>query len=261
MDEPAADQIQECIRQLQSEDQGVRESAAGVLCKLGSAAQPAIPALLNALLAEPGACPMIGGAIFWIGTGATHVEALRAGLRHPNTHVRFWAARGLVKCGPDAETAIPELIGALRDPHIPVGDSANWALNEIGKPAVLALCEAARNYEPSLRAVAVRSLGTHDADLEWRVPTVIGAFGDPDFNVRRSAWRATCALVQQLLGKRRGGDLTEIENQSAISLRAALDQVVADVAGAHANLDEKPALEFMHRWATRMIVRFDGEAN
>src|ERR1700693_3394224 len=158
MHESAAEQIQQSIRNLQSKDHGVRESAARDLCELGSAAQPAIPALLNALLAEPDACPWVGTAIFEIGTDATHVDALRMGLRHPNTDVRFWAARGLVKCGPGAEPAIPELIGALQDPHIPVRGSASWALKEIGKPAVLALCEAARNHESSPRGVAVGTL-------------------------------------------------------------------------------------------------------
>jgi HEAT repeat protein len=74
------------------------------------------------------------------------VRALRENLKSDQVKLRFDAARSLGVIGPDAKAAVPELIGALRDPGPEVKMAAVFTLGEIG-PA------AADAVEPLMRVV------------------------------------------------------------------------------------------------------------
>ena len=106
-DDPAAQQenIDTLIRQLGSEDEGLRWDAAWELRGMGEAAADAVPALIQALMDE-------------------------------SERVRWAAASGLGAIGPVAKDAAPALIAALADESESVRATARIALRGIGEPAV-----------------------------------------------------------------------------------------------------------------------------
>lgn len=217
--------VSENIQKLGSEDSADRESAAEALYRLGPAANVAIPALLNALIAEPNACPWVGTAIVELRPTKDDIPKLRIALRSPNSHVRFWAARACVKLGKAARPLIDELIGLLCDPHNPVSDSACWALGSIGSQSIPKLIQAAVGEDGELRGKAVLALGRYAEDLELRLPTVLDLLDDSDGHVRSCAARAVCSLGQHIHGK------TESYSRAAVnSLIDALERISSDSA-------------------------------
>lgn len=100
------------------------------------------------------------------------VEPLTTALQSPETAVRTAAAALLARLGPDAASAVPALITAIRqtyppqfDPSQPVlpapaADLAYWqALAAIGQPAVTALAELLQHEHPLVRLLAANTLG------------------------------------------------------------------------------------------------------
>src|SRR5215204_4317297 len=66
--------------------------------------------------------------------------------KDPN--MRYWAAESLGKFGPEAQSAVPDLIAALKDESKMVRMGAAYALGAIGSAdAVPALQEAAKDTE------------------------------------------------------------------------------------------------------------------
>ncbi len=73
--------------------------------------------------------------------------------KDPN--MRYYAAQSLGQFGPEAKTAVPDLIEALKDESKMVRMGAAYALGEIGSTeAVPALQEAARDAEKEVRDAA-----------------------------------------------------------------------------------------------------------
>lgn len=220
--------IESLIRDLTSPEQAVREAAAKSLSDLGQAGRQAVPALIDALLAEPSACPWVGTAICALGPRVTDVAALRAALRSANSHARFWAARALVKLGPDSEPATPDLIHALTDASSPVADSAAWALGAIGEPSLGPLREAAANGDGFLRRKALLTLGRYVDHISAKLQTIISALDDDSPDIQRSAASAVCSLAQHITEKRRSGGLSAAEQEALPILRWAIGRIEAN---------------------------------
>ena len=77
--------------------------------------------------------------------------------KDPN--MRYWAADSLGKFGPEARSAVPDLIAALKDESKMVRMGAAYALGGIGSAdAVPALQEAGKDSEKEVRDAAATAL-------------------------------------------------------------------------------------------------------
>ncbi|WP_158231094.1 HEAT repeat domain-containing protein [Rhodopirellula bahusiensis] len=212
--------LQQYIDDLEFPDASTREAAAHAIHDLGDAARDAAPALFAAILRETDACPWVGTALTRIGPLAADLDALESALRSDNSHVRFWAARTIVKLGPDAEPLIPILISLLCDSHHPVTDSVVWALGTIGIPAISPLVDATHDDDAELRGRAVLALGRYPQDAAIKLPAIVKSLDDPDPNVRRQAAHAICSLGQDAHPDRDGYDAGTFS-----TLVAAIDRI------------------------------------
>lgn len=148
---------------LHSDDAYVRSFAAFTLGRLGAAAAPAIPALIEAYRREEkegrGAAVGALGALGPLAEAA--VPALVDGLANPVSHRRWTAARSLGRIGAPAKAAVPALIATLRDSNRHVRVYAAQALGRLGveaAAAVPALQEAARDEDDSVSREAQNAL-------------------------------------------------------------------------------------------------------
>jgi HEAT repeats len=122
-------------RSLKDPGNEVRDEACSALARMGSAAEPALPALRDAL--RDGRSPFV--VLFAIEGIAeesdTAVPVLAAALTHDDERLRVRAAMALGRLGPRAAPAVPALIGALKDPDERVRDCAAEVLRETGPEA------------------------------------------------------------------------------------------------------------------------------
>ena len=217
------DQIQQLIDDLKFSDPARREAAAHALHDLGDGARLAVPALFDAILREPDACPWVGTAFTRLGHLAPDIDALASALHSENSHVRFWAARTAVKLGPVAEPLIPDLISLLCDTHQPVTDSVVWALGSIGHAAITPLITAARADDAQLRARAVLTLGRYHENAALKLPQIIKSLDDADPTVRKHAAHAVCSL-----GQFAHPDRSVYDTDTFALLLGALDRIADD---------------------------------
>jgi HEAT repeat protein len=97
---------------------------------------------------------------------------------------------GISLIGPEARSAVPELLAFLKDPDKLLRCSAAGALGKLRadlKTVVPALVEALKDKESDVRycaAVAIEDIGTEARDA---VPALIKALKDPDDSVRSAA--------------------------------------------------------------------------
>jgi HEAT repeat protein len=117
---------------LSSSKRQARVRAARALGKIGAAAQPAVPALIDALAdADPSVGFYSEGPLLAVGPGA--VDGLIAALRDQRADVRAHAARILGRLAPEnARSAVDALSEALRDDDSEVRRQAAYALGAIG---------------------------------------------------------------------------------------------------------------------------------
>jgi len=100
--------------------------------------------------------------------------------------VQVAGARGLASLGPQADSAVPNLLSVLHDPQQYVALAAASALGHIGKAAVPGLTRALSDTNPVVRHAAAYGLGEVGADAEWALPELVGTLGDRDPSVRSS---------------------------------------------------------------------------
>jgi HEAT repeat protein len=241
-------QVEVFIRDLKSPDQAVREASARSLSQLGAGAKPAVTALIDALLAESSACPSIGTAICRLGPSRDDLDVLRAALRHPNSHVRFWGARALVTLGPVAEPAIPELIPLLTDAQTTVVDSVIWALGAIGDASLDPLNAVATTADEALRRMALIALGSYADHIASKLQTVVNALDDCSPGIRRAAAWAVCSLAQRLRERKRNAKLSADEQDALPILRRAIMRIETD-----------PEIDQAPDWTSRIAAWLDAE--
>ncbi len=130
---------------------------------IGSGAEPSLGELLDQLQhpREPLARTRAAEALAQYGERA--VSPLRGLLRHGDQRVRDYACMALVRIGPRAEAALPDLIAIAGNPDESenLRDTAILALGQIGpaaSSAVPVLCTAFRENHPKLRRRVVSTL-------------------------------------------------------------------------------------------------------
>ncbi len=232
------------IQNLKSHDHSTRESAAQALHNVGAHAHSAVPALLEALLSEPDACPWVGTAIVTLQPTVGNIPKLREALHSANDHVRFWAARAIVRLGPDASPLIPDLIGLLCDPHHPVTDSVVWALGSIDREAIPPLIDAANGEDLQLQLRAILALGRYPEHIASKLPTILNALDADDPEVRNCAARAICSLAQSA-----HPNATIHDDVSHATLVDTVERIIAD-----------PSIDIEPDWPQRILGWLRGSA-
>lgn len=158
----AAARIDKLTKQLSASEFATRRDAAYQLGKMGAAAKPAVPALVNALADQ-------------------------------DKQVWSFSIAALAELGPDAREAIPALIEALnagsrggrgRDRRQIVVRTA-FALSRIGPEAVQLLIPLLSSDDSGARAGAARALGGMGSQAREAIPALRENFGHNDIAVRQ----------------------------------------------------------------------------
>ena len=108
-------------------------------------------------------------------------------------------SRGLA--GQHADTTVPDLIAALKDPNPVVrrgGAITLGGLRAQAAAAVPALIEALQDPNPPVREAAAYALGSIGAQAQAAIPALIAAIKDPEPDVRVSAAEALVRLHRML---------------------------------------------------------------
>jgi HEAT repeat protein len=182
---------------LEKEPDGqVRLSILDALASLGPGAAPAVPALVQTLRAD------VGGrgeealhqdyrsALALAAIGKPAVEGLRSLLTVRKVSVRAEAIMALGRIGPDAATAIPDLILVLADKNDKnerIAEEVSIALGRIGNSAVDPLIAATAHADSSVRARAATSLGSLSAPTDLVHQAVLKCARDQAPEVRAAA--------------------------------------------------------------------------
>ncbi len=205
------------IAGLGSGDREVRMLAAGLLSRMGTDAEAAIPALLRILTGPidgegdgfviDGRIPEALGAAEALGciapgtASAGEVIATLSEMARSGTGFRqLQAIRSLGEFGPDAAPAIPALIRMAREAgpdHASDNvQAAAWALGRIapGTPAadevVAALADILRSDRASSRVAAIEALRQFGPKAAVCIPRLRALREDPDIEVRQAAEQA-----------------------------------------------------------------------
>ncbi|MCP5522756.1 MAG: HEAT repeat domain-containing protein [Verrucomicrobiales bacterium] len=141
--------------------------AASGLRAMGPAAEPAIPALLEAVPREPVHRPdrtPATSAMALAAIGPAALPGLRQLLDHPELNVRLSAAHALRQFGPAAADAVPGLIRLLEEPSDEAKTLAGDTLGIIGPaarralPRLETLEQHSRGYPQAAAAEAIRRI-------------------------------------------------------------------------------------------------------
>jgi HEAT repeat protein len=200
------------VGRLRAPDPDSRREAVFALGEIGSAAAPAVPALLEALAhAEP--VPAGPDPTLW-------PESL-GGTWELHTDPRFLSAPGakgeiagaLGRIGPAARAALPALLELMKEPNRALRFAAARAAGHMGDAAVPDLAAALRHRNAGFREAAVRALGEVGVAHAGSAGAILNALGDEDRRVRKMAVRFALqmgpemapALVAGLKEKARAG--------------------------------------------------------
>ncbi|GAA4441195.1 HEAT repeat domain-containing protein [Bremerella cremea] len=157
-------------------------------------------------------------------------EAISAiGLRKPTSDL---AIQTVVDSLADDRRAvfIPDYV-PITFPVDTVGTTAVEALAEIGKPAVVPICECLnRSQDPDVRKLAIRSLSKMEEDAADALPTLERLLGDPDKAIRLEAVAAIVSVQKdpQALALVLGTTL----NDASPDVRAAAIQALGELGEA-----------------------------
>lgn len=181
------------------EFRSTRSYAAEVLGQMGPAAQPAVPALLEALRDKEGiVCRAAAKALVNISSSPEVVSALIDCLEDSDCAAPTTILESLLLIAPP-EQARPALIGALEHEKEQVCTAAAEALGEIGPlPGVVpALVECLQDSQCPARREVVHSLGQIGAPAQEAVPALQAATEEEDELVRLAAAKALWQITQQ----------------------------------------------------------------
>lgn len=120
------------------------------------------------------------------------VKSLTESLKDDDHNVRREAARDLQRLGPDAASAVPDLVIALDDEDGDVSGWAGRALAAIGSPSVTALTESLTHESIKVRLDAAYTLATLRDKAKPALPTLIGLLTDKTYT---GNWRLDQAIV------------------------------------------------------------------
>lgn len=171
---------------LKDEEYSVRKTAAIALGQVGAAAQRSVPALLEAL--QDTSDPVRREAATSL--GLIHPAAadvvpilLQTAKKDPDAHTRIRALTALASYGPEAESAIPDLVAMMKEPigqDNSIPQCAMGVLIKIGAKAVPGLVEALANDNPQVRAYATEALGAIGEPARGALPQIKNMLKDSD---------------------------------------------------------------------------------
>ena len=126
--------------------------------------------------------------------GKAAVPTLVEALQGENPRSRSWAAGALGRIGPDADSAGPALLKAIKDKNSQVSGDASAALGGIQTKKMLSLLLATLgDNDPQTRAAVISALGKFHDEAEKVVPALLVTLGHNDPQTR--------AAVISALGK------------------------------------------------------------
>jgi HEAT repeat protein len=207
-----ADVLQALVLEIAAGEPEARRKAALTIAKLGTAAQAAVPALVEALrdpdagvaeaaayalkrvvaTPEPAASATTPTRAVMLAASAG-VEGLVGMLAHEDPAFRWRAAVALGELGAEAKGAVPALLDGLDDEDETVRRGAARALGKIGADvaAVPALAAALGDRTDELvRQYAAEALGRMGAEAKAAIPALIGALKDASHGVSDQAAEA-----------------------------------------------------------------------
>jgi HEAT repeat protein/mono/diheme cytochrome c family protein len=220
--------VPDLVRVLSEGGPAEQASAVRVLTKIGPRAEPAVPQLLEALRKAGAGAAGVHVAAALGGVGKASVPPLtRLFEDTEDPRIKELAGRALGFAGPDANAAVPALLGALNDPSSRIRFTAAIALGEIGdERAVPALVDVLRkDTSRSVRMYCIRALATIGADGPGVVPALIDVLGGDD-NLGAEAGRALAAIGPSALPP-----VIEAANHADPRIRAEAALVLGQLAG------------------------------
>jgi len=216
----ASGDINQLIKDLKNSSPTVRMNAADALADMGPEAQPAVPALAEALVDKDGYVRnFAANALGQIGPGAIYaLPALIKAMKDKDPSVSQAAEQAIGTLGPAAKSAIPHLIKSLKKWESSVQESPSaYALISIGKASISSIAKLLENSDkkvvlagiwclgeiniPSQRTFAALAYGLNNYDPEIceksamtlrkfgvkAVPTFIKALSSRDSYARKQA--------------------------------------------------------------------------
>lgn len=166
----------------------------GAVVQAVGALAPDVPGAVPALVRLFPDVQAVGAVANFGPAGAEAVPRLIELLRHPDSKVRWNAARTLGKIGEPALPAVPELVAVMgTDPDALAREHCAESLGQIGPKAVSAipaLVKALADPEPKVRRDAVRSLGQFGPAAKAALPDVKARTKDENERVREAAAKA-----------------------------------------------------------------------
>jgi len=155
---------QDSVAQLSSGDLAHQVAAAETLARLGTNAQPAAVALVEACgTSDESLRQWTSAALEDLGPPSPgQIAPLIKLARDPSTEVAYWAITLLGRAGDAAPSAVATLVEVLRNSsEITLRERSAWALGKMGsvaQPALPALREAAATTQPRLSRLARNAL-------------------------------------------------------------------------------------------------------
>jgi len=172
----------------------VRSHAAGALAERGTAAEAAIPALVQTIKTDPEYGVRLSSASALGSLGPKGAEALRLLLHTIGDEDRWGVVHSLGKMGPLGAVAVSELVKVLKsDPDWKLRQAAAEALGRIGldaRAAVPALIRALRDENEHVRYHAIQSLGIMGPYARDAIPALKKALRDKYSEARKAAAEA-----------------------------------------------------------------------
>ncbi len=172
--------------ELKSEAAPARQRAAAVLGRMGTRAQPAIPALIEVARKEPQENAFTD-ALAQIGTPALQPLVDQLSVSGTEARNREWVFRALHGMG---STGLTTLATALSSPTASIRAGAATALASMAvdsPPIIKSLLALTADKDNSVRAAALRAVATIRSERETVLPKLEAALTDGDAEVRRAA--------------------------------------------------------------------------
>ncbi len=195
------------LRALNDPDPHVRSVAIAAVPKAGVPAEEVVPKL-KALLHSEHSVVAARALSEYKAAAAPALPELIAAMHDEKlpTEARWNAARTIGKIGPNAVSAVPDLIDEMDDPEDTIREHAAEAIGDIGPVAaelgVPALRKVLTDRYLKVRRDAVRSLGYIGADALPAAEDMVLLLKDPEALVRDAAEAALKIVAPDLLPKK-----------------------------------------------------------
>jgi HEAT repeat protein len=182
--------LPELQQALKSDSKQVRMAAALLIRRIGPAASPAIPDLVELVRSDPpnDEVVTVALALKWIGVDS--IPHLCQAMSDGDPKRRTAAACVIAVFGRDARGAVPVLTGALDDEFSRVRASAAMALGKIGADArdsVSSIVRLFKDDDPLVRNIAAWAAGEIGTDDRAPIEELLALTRDADPDVQRTA--------------------------------------------------------------------------